>query len=404
MVSDFLCATDWDLTIIQDFFTEDVKQKILGTHAGGIRSGNDKAIWNLSTNGEFTVKSAYQSLFTNVADHSWPWNFIWHLQIPPKVKVFLWTLVHGRLLTNESRMQKGLAADAHCPRCSCPIESMDHIFKGCNISITIWTATQHTCEFPSTFSLPFYDWLLINLKSTMKLQYDIPWGCFFAVGLWYIWKWRCSVIFDPRFKLPVWTVVVINHFTREYFEANKNRHPKPQRHTEYLCWKSPTKDWHKLNVDGSLHKGLGIMCAGGVIRNDKGEWMNDFAANLGSGQVLEAELWGLIKGMDLAWNCGYRSLEIEMDSLVAVHLVLSPIDNSHPLFSLVVNCQELLERDWRVILTHVYRERNSVADMMASLGHCCDHGCRTFTSPPSEVIKLYEADLLGFTKPRLVLS
>ncbi|KAK9921201.1 hypothetical protein M0R45_029722 [Rubus argutus] len=150
----------------------------------------------------------------------------------------------------------------------------------------------------------------------------------------------------------------------------------------YLCWKFPTKDWHKLNVDGSLHKGLGIMCAGGVIRNDKGEWMNGFVANLGSGQVLEAELWGLIKSMDLAWNCGYRSLEIEMDSLVAVQLVLSPVDNIHPLFSLVANCQDLLERDWNVILTHVYRECNSVADMMASLGHCFDHGCRIFTSPP----------------------
>ncbi|KAK9939279.1 hypothetical protein M0R45_015979 [Rubus argutus] len=163
----------------------------------------------------------------------------------------------------------------------------------------------------------------------------------------------------------MWTTVVINHFTREHFDANKNHHPKPPRHMAYLCWRFPTKDWHKLNVDGSLHKDL---------------------------------------GMDLAWNCGYRSLEIEMDSLVAVQLVLSPIDNIHPLFSLVANCQDLLERDRHVILTHVYRECNSVADMLASLGHCFDHGCRIFTSPPPEAIEFYEADLLGFTKPRLVLS
>jgi ribonuclease HI len=201
----------------------------------------------------------------------------------------------------------------------------------------------------------------------------------------------------------VWPAVIINQFTREFFEANKNHHSKPTRHIVHLCWQFPPKNWHKLNVDGSWHKDLGIMCAGGVIRNDKGDWVSGFSVNLGAGQVLEAELWGLLKGMGLAWNNGCRFLEIEMDSLVAVQLVNSSINPLHPLFRLVANCQELLERDWCVVLSHVYRELNSVADMMARLSHIVDYGCRLFSSPPQEVIKLLEADHLGLAKPRLVL-
>ncbi|KAI5321119.1 hypothetical protein L3X38_030190 [Prunus dulcis] len=49
----------------------------------------------------------------------------------------------------------------------------------------------------------------------------------------------------------------------------------------------------KLNVDGS-HKGsTGCIGADGVIRNSLGEWIGEFAVNLGMGQILDAELWSL---------------------------------------------------------------------------------------------------------------
>ncbi|PRQ16167.1 putative ribonuclease H-like domain-containing protein [Rosa chinensis] len=170
-----------------------------------------------------------------------------------------------------------------------------------------------------------------------------------------------------------------------------------------LCWHFPPKDWFKLNVDGSCHKNTGIICAGGALRNDKGEWMNGFAVKLGIGQVVEAELWGLLKGMEMAWQNECRQLKIEMDSLVAVKLVLSPIAHLHPLYSIVASCQELLSRDWNVSLIHVYRECNSVADLLANIGHGFEPGCRFFSSPPTDVVPLLEADLLGLSKPRLIV-
>lgn len=42
------------------------------------------------------------------------------------------------------------------------------------------------------------------------------------------------------------------------------------------------------------------MSDGGVLRNDTGDWVNGFSAHLGSGKVLEAELWCLFKGPMLA--------------------------------------------------------------------------------------------------------
>ncbi|XP_062021310.1 uncharacterized protein LOC133737845 [Rosa rugosa] len=370
---------------------------------GGTRSGDDTIIWRLSQNGNFSVKSAYHSLFLNLDPQPWPWNFIWKIQVPPKVKTFLWTLVHDRLLTNDVRFRRGLAIDTRCPRCGSPLESLDHLFRDCTISMRIWTALHPTSEFSSTYTLPFNDWLLINLKSPARLQYAVPWCCYFAMGLWYIWKWRCSIILDHTFKFPFCPSLIIHQSTREFFEANMITHAKPPRQVAQLCWHFPPKDWLKLNVDGSLHKNTGIICAGGALRNDRGEWMNGFSAKLGIGQVIEAELWGLLKGMEMAWQNGCRRLKIEMDSLVAVKLVLSPIAHLHPLYSIVANCQELLSRVWNVSLKHVYRECNSVADLLANIGHGYEPGCRFFSSPPIDVVPLLEADLLGLSKPRLIV-
>ncbi|XP_004309882.1 PREDICTED: putative ribonuclease H protein At1g65750-like [Fragaria vesca subsp. vesca] len=126
--------------MVKEFLPEDVKLKILSMHAGGIQSGDDTIIWKLSHNGKFTVKSAYHSLFLNSETEPWPWDFIWKLQVPPKVKIFLWTLIHDRLLTNKARVRRGLAIDALCPRCNFPLESLDHLFKDCTISTRIWSA------------------------------------------------------------------------------------------------------------------------------------------------------------------------------------------------------------------------------------------------------------------------
>ncbi|XP_004301685.1 PREDICTED: putative ribonuclease H protein At1g65750-like [Fragaria vesca subsp. vesca] len=135
---------------------------------------------------------------------------------------------------------------------------------------------------------------------------------------------------------------------------------------------------------------------------NQGEWLNGFSAKLGIGQVLEAELWGLLKGMEMAWQHGCNSLEVEVDSLVAVKLVLSVIDHLHPLYSLIANCQEFLSRNWNVSLIHVYRESNSVADLLASIGHGYEPRCRFFSSPPNDVIPLLEADLFrSFPNPSI---
>ena len=46
-----------------------------------------------------------------------------------------------------------------------------------------------------------------------------------------------------------------------------------------------------------------------------GNWLGGFSIKLGSCSEHEAKLWEVIHGLILAWEKGFRYLEVEVDSL-----------------------------------------------------------------------------------------
>ncbi|CAI0384499.1 unnamed protein product [Linum tenue] len=54
---------------------------------------------------------------------------------------------------------------------------------------------------------------------------------------------------------------------------------------------------------------------------------------------------------------------------------------THPHYILISQIQQLLSRDWQVVLKHVFREGNVVADYLASLGNSHSVGEHAITAP-----------------------
>lgn len=88
-----------------------------------------------------------------------------------------------------------------------------------------------------------------------------------------------------------------------------------------LTWDFPDTGVFKLNVDGSRKTASGNIGAGGVLRDCSGNWIKGFAVNLGIGQILEAELWGLAFGLKMALDKGVSKITIEMDSALGIQLI-----------------------------------------------------------------------------------
>ncbi|CAL8115581.1 unnamed protein product [Prunus armeniaca] len=188
----------------------------------------------------------------------------------------------------------------------------------------------------------------------------------------------------------------------EWLKACPNSISKRTQVQVMLAWEPPMNGVFKLNVDGSRKGGIGCIGAGGIIRDSFGDWMGGFAVNLGIGQTLDAELWGLFFGLKLAVAKGVARLSIEMDSMTAVQLIKQHVPSCHhPCAGVIASCVALMRKFESVELTHVYRERNAAADCLANWSLNMDMGVCYFEDAPIWISSILIDDMLGAVKPRM---
>ena len=90
----------------------------------------DVHVWQFSTTGQYTNKSAYEALFIGATSFG-PWKQIWKSWALGKCKFFLWTAALNRIWTADRLARKGLPHPAACPLCDQAEESADHLLVAC---------------------------------------------------------------------------------------------------------------------------------------------------------------------------------------------------------------------------------------------------------------------------------
>jgi hypothetical protein len=96
----------------------------------------DQFIWKANKGGFFTVSSMYKILMLNgeIPRKS----IIWKLRIPLKIKIFLWYLKKGVILTKDNLAKRRWKGSLLCSFCNSK-ESIQHLFLDCVFARYIWT-------------------------------------------------------------------------------------------------------------------------------------------------------------------------------------------------------------------------------------------------------------------------
>lgn len=81
---------------------------------------------------------------------------------------------------------------------------------------------------------------------------------------------------------------------------------------------------------------------GGLIRNEKGEWIVGFARKIGVTNNFVAELWGLRDGLIQCLTLSLLAVEIEIDAKAKVELLANTSYYNHAISPLVDDCRSLL--------------------------------------------------------------
>ncbi|CAN1179696.1 Putative ribonuclease H protein At1g65750 [Linum perenne] len=162
-----------------------------------------------------------------------------------------------------------------------------------------------------------------------------------------------------------------------------------------ISWTKPPFGWVKLNIDGSYVEETDSMAIGGVIRDAEGNWVTGYTNYLGRGSALQAELVALRDGLSLSWVLGFRKIQVESDCLDVVEIVAATDIQDHPQAVLGTAIKELLSRSWSCTLSHVFREANKVADLLARSSHEDERGERWLLEAPNLVAQAIEEDKEG---------
>lgn len=135
-----------------------------------------------------------------------------------------------------------------------------------------------------------------------------------------------------------------------------------------IKWIPPPEGTLKLNTDGSHSHGLSA--CGGLLCNSLGQFVRGFHCNLGTATSVAAELWGLVMGLRMARMVEAPSVLVELDSRVVVNMVQAWRAHCSHLQPLLDEALELMSSaSWSCSISHVLREANSCADVLAGMGH-----------------------------------
>ncbi|CAN1180887.1 Putative ribonuclease H protein At1g65750 [Linum perenne] len=361
--------------------------------------GDDEWVWSKEISGKFSIRTAYDIVINSPnLRPDVNWSMVWRWSGPGRVQYFLWLLSHGKILTNAERKVRHMTEDESCPRCRAAAETILHTLRDCPFASNIWNLLGYNIADPLRQQITPNNWIKLILTHEKSLELGIV--------IWFLWKARNDWVFndtnDSASSLVVrirnWTMTVMNASAQQEIIGAKNH----ERIRTDVAWEPGEAGWVVLNTDGSVIPGNSMAAAGGLIRTNDGRGLLAYCVNLGKCSIMRAELRGVIEGLRLAWNHGYRKVAVRVDSRAILSLVNGVANPSHLHAREATDIREFFKRDWEVTITHVYREGNVAADFLANLGHKYPHGLHLISLPDCNLSYFLRRDCMGISEPRLI--
>jgi ribonuclease HI len=370
-----------------------------------VNQGEDIQLWPGTSMGNFTIASAYHLINNDLVDNvDKKWSQIWKLDVIERVRVFIWQLAHDRILTN-SRIARWNIGNPNCHSCTQFEETTLHVVRDCPIAVNIWRHLLSYQDIGRFFVVGFNDWISLNLENKFESIHGSNWSATWATTCHLLWQWRNMSIHDSEFVSPhqPWTLVLeyVEEYKRNMKAESQICHDRSKQQIN-ISWHAPPMGWYTLNTDGAAKISDSKAGCGGIVRNDTDNWVEGFAKALGDTTAYMAELWGVFEGLKLAKRRGVTKLDLRIDSEVIVKSLQARKNGSAMGCTLMKKIYKVLEDFQEVRITHVFREANRCADMLANMGCSNIDNILYFEYPPVEVMQIVDDDYRGVSFPRLV--
>uniref|UniRef100_A0A2C9V6E1 RNase H type-1 domain-containing protein n=1 Tax=Manihot esculenta TaxID=3983 RepID=A0A2C9V6E1_MANES len=365
-VSDLIQDGTWNREVLSQVFNDRDRNLILSLPLPNI-SKPDSLYWRLSTDGFYSVKSAYKALtwdesLVSMNDQQHLWKKIWSLQLIPKVKNFIWRACSNILPVRSVLVSRHVPIQDVCPFCLVESETIFHALISCPFVRQVWRASYLGWFSPPSATFTEWLWKVLNLFNDSDVALAL-------VLCWCLWEARNKCVWQQQTStaVQIWSnaQLLFRQWTAAFKAPAMVIQPQPRQR----AWSAPPVGWVKANVDAST-KSAGQIGIGGVVRGDNGEFLAcKMAVIPQSLSPRDAKLVAIREVLSWLKSTSWRNIVIETDCAVAVKVLTSnlTLDMSSTDF-IIQDCKSLVnETGFVVRFVHVNRSGNELAHEIARI-------------------------------------
>ncbi|KAE8733166.1 hypothetical protein F3Y22_tig00001478pilonHSYRG00251 [Hibiscus syriacus] len=204
---------------------------------------------------------------------------------------------------------------------------------------------------------------LVNLLASSPLYagFCIPWNTVFSSLLWYVWKRRNNWVFQQD-RQALDSLLHQALSWANIFSSGASVVSARSIATE-ISWEHSSLGFVYLNTDGSVGHS-NYSSSGGILRCHDGGFIAGFDHNLGTSTVINSELWGILDGLNLAWD--------------RVRGILT-----------------LIRQDWQAEFKLIKREASMAPDFLTRLARDVVDDFLIFDNAPRGLHEILDQDVIG---------
>lgn len=269
-VEDLILNGNWNATTVWNNFSREEARNILAINLPSTPLP-DSFSWSQRKNGVYTARSGYWALLTinnsqipRAIHDSFSYH-LWHLNIFPKWKMFMWKIVNKVIPSAENLSKRKILVPTECHFCKTNYETTEHLFRDCQYSRKIWSTTMGI-KSTSSPCIPLDRWVknfMSLLKDRDKEEDSLgycPGTSKFIGTLWAIWLHRNEIAFRTSNPNPNRIMSFFNEYMNrlQTFQKPNDRGSIQRLEEKNISWtkgKIKTKNITCVQVDGAWKKG-----------------------------------------------------------------------------------------------------------------------------------------------------
>ena len=162
-----------------------------------IPEGEDMLLLKEVKEKKFSVKAMYKC-FEGSLVIDFPYLSIWNSVVPPKIGIFTWEAVWGKVLTLDNLKHRGMVFANRCFMCEEGEETINHLLIHCRIAKMLWdlllSIGGFSWVFPSSVRYTLLAWEGVAVGKKRKKIWQAAPMCLF----WTLWCARNRLAFENK--------------------------------------------------------------------------------------------------------------------------------------------------------------------------------------------------------------